>query len=150
MNPPDKKATPGDRARFERKLSGPIMDRIDLWVHVDSVSYEDLGTKSNNSETTSVYVEKVLQARKKQAERLEGVRIKLNSEMSVIDIDNLITLSQEVRVMLNDGAKRLNLSARSYHRIIKLARTIADLEGIDDILVSHILEAFQFRPKIEY
>lgn len=145
MNPPPHNATAADIVRYERKISGPIMDRIDMWVHVDHIPYENLSKKDENQETTQVLREKVLHTRKAQHKRFG--KEKLNSEMSAKEIGEYIILSEEVEKLLNETASRLSLSPRSYHRVMKLARTIADIEGSEHIERNHILEALQYRPK---
>lgn len=145
MNPPDPNATAADIVRYERKISGPIMDRIDMWVNVDHVEYEDLGKGSDSREKSSDIARRVVLARKKQRDRFQ--QEKLNSEMSVKDIANHVQLAPDVEDLLNLTARKLKLSPRSYHRVIKLARTIADLEGLEKVEENHILEALQYRPK---
>lgn len=140
---------PTDLLRYQRKISGPIIDRIDMWVEVSQINYEKLGEqKSDKSETRDIK-DRVINARKIQKERFEksGNKIKINSEMSAKDLEKNANLKLDVKDILNMSAKKLDLSARAYHRIIKLARTIADLEGSEDINSSHILEALQYRPK---
>ncbi len=139
---------PSDLDRYKRKLSGPIMDRIDIWVSVGNVDYKKLGGESNG-EKSEVIKSRVKRAREIQKDRFEkfGKKIKTNSEMNVKDLSNIVKLKKEVRDMLDDSAERLGLSARAYHRVIKLARTIADLENAIDIEGKHILEAIQYRPK---
>lgn len=141
---------PNDHARYERKLSGPIMDRIDIWVSVSPVDYDKLSRNSNTNETSKSIREKVLNARKIQKERFINSKRKIstNSEMNVKDISLYAPLDKETEKILQESAKKLSLSARAYHRIIKLARTIADLENSPQIKTPHILEAFQYRPKI--
>ena len=140
---------PSDLDRYKRKLSGPIMDRIDLWVSVGNVDYKKLGGLGNG-ETSEAIKKRVEQARAKQKDRFSklGKKISTNSEMSVKDLSSLIKLGDEVRQVLDDSAERLALSARAYHRVIKIARTIADLDKSEDINQGHILEALQYRPKI--
>ncbi len=140
---------PTDLLRYQRKISGPIIDRIDMWVEVSQINYEKLSEQKNNKSETKDIKERVINARKIQKERFEksGNKIKTNSEMSAKDLEKIASLKPEVKEILNASAKKLDLSARAYHRIIKLARTIADLEESDDINTSHILEAIQYRPK---
>lgn len=147
MNPPPANATAGDIVRYRRKISGPIMDRIDLWVNVLNIDYDKLGSKIKEGEETVTIKKRVLAARERQTARLKDSKAKTNSEMNVKDIDKHIALSKEVRDILNTTAKKLNLSARAYHRVIKLARTIADLEGSEELGMKHVLEALQYRPK---
>lgn len=145
MNPPDPNATAADIARYERKISGPIMDRIDMWVNVDHVDYEELGAVNHGRETTEQIASRVKRAREKQHGRFK--KEKLNSEMGVKDISELIQFAEGVEDLLNQTARKLSLSPRSYHRVIKLARTIADLENSELVGQNHILEALQYRPK---
>lgn len=149
MNPPPANATAGDIVRYKRKISGPIMDRIDLWVNVLNIDYDKLGSKIKEGEPTEIIKKRVLAAREKQTRRLVGTKAKTNSEMGVKDIDKHIALSKDVREILNTTAKKLNLSARAYHRVVKLARTIADLDNAEELETKHVLEAIQYRPKQE-
>lgn len=145
MNPPPHNATAADIVRYERKISGPIMDRIDMWVSVDHVPYEQLSNKGHEGPTTEDLRHKVLEARAKQYARFG--KEKLNSEMSAKEIGHYVPLQESVEKLLNETASRLSLSPRSYHRVIKLARTIADLDASDQVEKHHILEALQYRPK---
>ena len=140
---------PGDLDRYKRKLSGPIMDRIDIWVTVGNVDYEKLSTQEKEGETTKTIKERVLKAREIQTKRFKNYsrKINTNSEMNVKDLAIFSPLLNETKEILNQSAERLQLSARAYHRTIKLARTIADLDGKENILSSHILEALQYRPR---
>ncbi|MEX0917377.1 MAG: YifB family Mg chelatase-like AAA ATPase [Candidatus Paceibacterota bacterium] len=134
-----------DKLRYQRKLSGPIVDRIDMWIEVANIDHEKLSVKGEK-ESESVR-NRIISAREKQAKRFAKKQIRTNNEMSVRDIDELIPLSSEVRELLNSSAKKLGLSPRGYHRIIKLSRTIADLAGNEDIKKEHLLEALQYRPR---
>jgi magnesium chelatase family protein len=140
---------PSDLDRYKRKLSGPIMDRIDIWVNVGNVDYEKLSDNTKDGDSTKVIKERVLNARKIQEKRFKNSerKIKSNSDINVKELNIYAPLSEEVRKILNQSAEKLQLSARAYHRTIKLARTIADLEGSENIKISHILEALQYRPK---
>ncbi len=149
MNPPPQNASAGEIVRYKKKISGPIMDRIDMWVNVLNIDYDKLGSKKKEGVESSVIKKRVLAARDKQGIRLKGSKAKTNGEMGVKDIDKLVELKPEVKNILNDTAKKLNLSARAYHRVIKLARTIADLDEQENIELKHILEALQYRPKQE-
>ncbi|HEY4506042.1 MAG TPA: YifB family Mg chelatase-like AAA ATPase [Candidatus Paceibacterota bacterium] len=133
--------------RYRRKLSGPIIDRIDLWLDVPAVDYEKLSSKERTGESSQSIKERVLRARKIQAMRFASEKFKTNSGMSVKELEKYAPLSDANTKILNQSAQRMDLSARAYHRIIKLARTIADLEGSEDIEQSHLLEALQYRPK---
>lgn len=149
MNPPPDNATAAQIERHRRKISGPIMDRIDIWFPVEHLEYSKLSDDSLRGEDSTADVrERVMRARAIQHQRFKkwNRTIKLNAHMTVKDIDN-IQLLDSVTDVLNTSAKKLKLSPRSYHRVIKLARTIADLAKAPDITESHILEALQYRPK---
>jgi len=140
---------PSDLDRYKRKLSGPIMDRIDIWVTVGNVDYEKLSNTNQEGEKTETIKERVNKAREIQIKRFKNSprKINTNSEMNVKELSIYAQLDNETKNLLNQSAERLQLSARAYHRTIKLARTIADLDGSESILQSHILEALQYRPR---
>jgi len=140
---------PSDLDRYKRKLSGPIVDRIDLWVSVGNIDYKKLSGEGSGEKSISIK-QRVSNAREIQKNRFKKFNrsIKTNSEMNVKDLSNMISLSDSVRNLLDESAERLGLSARAYHRIIKIARTIADLENSEEINSNHILEALQYRPKV--
>lgn len=140
---------PTDLLRYQRKISGPIIDRIDMWVEVSEINYEKLSEVSTGKNETAEIKERVIKAREVQKERFEkaGRKIKTNSEMEAKDIGKTTDMEKGAMEILNTSAKKLDLSARAYHRIIKLARTIADLDESKIINSSHILEALQYRPK---
>ena len=137
---------------YKHKISGPILDRIDLWLQVPHVDYDTLTEKRDTTSKTS-HTEtdharaKVLMARQRQKERFAGLGISSNGEMSARDIEERIKMTSPVRELLKKSAEKLNLSPRSYHRLIKVSRTIADLEDSDELKESHVLEALHFRAK---
>lgn len=137
-----------DLARYERKISGPIVDRIDMWVSVGEIDYDKL-TGEGTAEPTADIKARVSAARDRQHERFTvvGREIRRNSEMNAKDVAKLVPLAPDVLSLLNRSAEKLKLSARAYHRVIKLARTIADLDISEEIKDKHILEALQYRPK---
>lgn len=134
--------------RYKRKISGPIIDRIDIWTEVSKVDHDKLTEKSEKSESLPARA-RVLRARDIQSKRfkLAGRQIDTNAEMNARDIASILEISEEVKDILNRSAKTLDLSARSYHKIIKLARTIADLQSSAEIAPAHLLEAISYRPK---
>jgi len=142
--------TASDLSKYKRKISGPLIDRIDISLNVESIDYDKL-SEAPTGERSDTVKQRIIKARDLQKKRFESfeTKSKMNAEMNVKDLDKII-LEPSVKNLLNDSAKKLNLSARSYHRIIKLARTIADLEGSDEIKQNHILEAFQYRPKMVF
>ena len=140
---------PSDLDRYKRKLSGPIMDRIDIWVTVGNVDYEKLSNSLQEGEKTNTIKDRVKVAREIQTKRFKKTprKVSTNSEINVKELNIYAPLDDETKKLLNQSAERLQLSARAYHRTIKLARTIADLEGSANISQSHILEALQYRPR---
>lgn len=139
----------GALMKYERKISGPIIDRIDLWLDVPVVEYEKLSQKGGEGETSVKIKDRVILARERQKARSQKLNVneKLNSQISAKEIEKLAPLSESCVELLNSSAKQLGLSARAYHRIIKLSRTIADLASASDIKEEHLLEALQYRPK---
>ena len=118
-----------------------------MWVEVSKVEYEKLTEGRELHEGTEKIKPRVQKARLTQENRYNDIKIKTNAELSSKDLVKKISLGDEIKELLNESAKKLDLSARSYHRVIKLARTIADLEGASEITQNHILEALQYRPK---
>ena len=109
-----------------------------------------MGEDGGEGEKSENIKDRGKRAREIQRNRFDnlGRAIKTNSEMNVKDLSLIVKLSKDVRQLLDDSAERLALSARAYHRVIKIARTIADLERSEDVTANHILEALQYRPKI--
>src|ERR1035437_5240863 len=141
---------PNDLERYARRISGPIIDRIDLWVTVSNVDYKKLSDEVVRSEKTHTIKARVKKARLLQEKRFKKAKRKINtnSDMNVKELGIFAPLAPEVKQLLNDSAERLALSARAYHRVIKIARTIADLENSENVEANHILEAIQYRPKV--
>ncbi len=138
-----------DVQRYERKISGPIIDRIDLWVEVPHIPYEELGEKNKvkqkeNKHDTRDIVKKVRDIQQKRY----GKDI-LNAHIKAKEIEEFIKLSDEAENILMQYAKKFSLSPRSFHRMKKIARTIADISNSPTIEIQHILEAFQYRPKLK-
>lgn len=136
-----------DILRYQRKISGPIIDRIDLHLEVPQVEHEKLSDDRYIGESSNIIRKRVAHAREIQKERFGKRNILMNAEMGVRDLKTFASLSESVKNVLLQAAKRLDLSARLYHRVIKVSRTIADLEGEKDISENHIFEALQYRPK---
>ncbi|MAZ56322.1 magnesium chelatase [bacterium] len=134
---------------YKQKVSGPILDRIDLWLEVPHVDYDTLTKdRPNVQDETNLAREKIKVAREKARNRMKDRGKLSNAEMSSRDIEELISLSKTVKELLRASSSRLNLSPRAYHRVIKVARTIADLEGAENIETEHVLEALQYRVKV--
>lgn len=130
---------------YKNKVSGPILDRIDLWLEVPHVDYETLTTLKTETGETMRARESILLAREQMRERYNSRDISTNSNLSARDIEECIYLNDEVKDLLKISSAKLNLSPRGYHRLIKVARTIADLDGHKHIEVPHVLEALQYR-----
>lgn len=142
--------TPGALQSYRRKLSGPIVDRIDIWLEVARIPHKELLGNENDEkrqEAARDVATRVRRAREVQLERFQGTKLSLNRDMGPKDLDRYAALTQEAKDALEKAGAKMDLSARAYHRIVKLARTIADLEGSDAIKEEHILEALQYRPK---
>lgn len=136
----------GQIFKYQKKISGPLLDRIDLHVEVPRLPYEKM-TSTSEAETSLEIKQRVQAARAVQKQRFSGSRT--NSEMSLIEIKTYCGLSAEGQQLLKQAMKRYNFSGRSLHRILKVARTIADLKSSADILTDHLAEAIQYRPKTE-
>lgn len=126
------------------RISGPLLDRIDIQVEVSPVKYENLD--SDEIEESSVDIQKrVDRARSIQKERYSGLGIYSNSELTPALIEEFCKLDNSGKVILKNAFEKLGLSARAYGRILKVARTIEDLDGSENILNKHLLEAVQYR-----
>lgn len=158
LNHPLKECVCGERliAKYRSRISGPILDRIDLHVWVDPVEVNKLtSTDSRGEEIDSrredskKIRERVIAARERQAERFRANKgMYTNAQMGNKQVKQHCPLSPEVKEFLNAAARKFDLSARAYFKVIKVARTIADLAGEEDILVSHIAEAVQYRENV--
>ena len=134
-------------ARYQARLSGPLLDRIDIHIDVPRVDYDKL-MGSQRSETSAAIRERVEQARERQTTRFADTpSLHANSDMGPSEIARFCTMTTDATQLLELSVRRMQLSARSYHRILKLSRTIADLAASDRIEVNHVAEAIQYRPK---
>lgn len=136
--------TPNDIARYVGKISGPLLDRIDIHIEVPAVRYDDLQS-TERTETSADIKARVDKARKIQTARYAGTGIYSNSQMTAAMIREYCKLTMDARRMLKNAFETLGLSARAHDRILKVARTVADLEGVEQIEFRHIAEAIQYR-----
>lgn len=138
---------PGQIAKYKRRISGPFLDRVDIYLEVPAVEVDKLSADLK-TESSSEIRKRVVMARKIQQQRFKR-RILTNSEMSNADIKQHCSLTQEGLDLLKMAVSSLNLSARGYHRVLKLSRTIADLASSENIQAEHIAEALQYRAREE-
>lgn len=136
--------SPFQAERYRQKVSGPLLDRIDLHIEVPRQKIEKLQDEQRGEGSITIQ-ERVEKAREKQRERFSKVNIHMNAEMSSEQVRQYCDLTDEGKEMLRLAVDRLHLSARGYMRILKVARTIADLENADSIEVGHLGEALQYR-----
>ena len=133
-------------SRYQKRISGPLLDRIDIFVQVPRVEYEKL-TEERMGESSEEVRSRVERARSIQQQRFEGTKLTCNAEMTPVEVRNFCQVEAEAQSLLRAAMKQLALSARAFHRILKLARTIADLAGAPTIGASHLAEAVQYRPR---
>ncbi|MCX6810546.1 MAG: YifB family Mg chelatase-like AAA ATPase [Candidatus Berkelbacteria bacterium] len=138
--------TPTQISKYQKRISGPLLDRIDLYIEVPRVNIEKLSS-SKVAESSKEVRKRVMSARDHQSKRFAGTKLKSNSEMKSKDIAKFCQIDDETKKLLNLAVDRLGLSARAYHRILRLARTIADLSESRFITSAHVAEALQYRPK---
>ncbi|MFI3315693.1 MAG: YifB family Mg chelatase-like AAA ATPase [Rikenellaceae bacterium] len=143
---PDKECSckMGDIKRYMNRVSGPLLDRIDIHIEVQPVSFNKLSSK-RESESSDKIRERVVAARKIQSERFKGTMTYSNSMMNNRQIERFCQIDSESKMLLKHAMEQTGLSARAYHRILKLSRTIADLDGEETINTDHIFEAIQYR-----
>ena len=138
--------TPNEILRYQKKISGPLLDRIDLYIDVPKVKYEKLISKDLAEKSESIK-ERVQKARGIQEERYKKYSITCNSEMGNQELKEFCSLDSKSQELVKMAVTNMHLSARGFNRILKLSRTIADLDGNDEVLSEHVAEAIQYRSR---
>jgi magnesium chelatase family protein len=131
--------------RYRARVSGPLMDRIDIHIDVPAVSYRELSVERSGEPSEAIRA-RVNRARERQLERFQGrAGVFANAHMAPRDLRRSCRISDQADAVLKTAIAKLGLSARAYHRVLKIARTIADLAGAADVAAAHVGEAVQYR-----
>lgn len=138
------RCAPYEVKRYLGRVSGPILDRIDICVEVEPLKFRDILERSAGESSARIR-ERVLRARSLQAERFDGTNLRFNSDMEAGDVEKYCGLEEQERNYMERMFSVMHLSARGYHRILKVARTIADLGGSGRIREEHLAEAICYR-----
>jgi magnesium chelatase family protein len=138
--------SPTTVSRYQKRISGPLLDRIDVFVEVPPVEYEKLVDEAPAEDSFEAR-HRVEQARETQRKRFRDTKFLCNAEMGPAEVWKFCALDATAKALLQAATQRLNLSARAFHRILKVSRTIADLEGAGGITVAHLAEALQYRSR---
>jgi len=134
-------------SRYQKRISGPLLDRIDIHVEVPRVDYEKLADKRRVEDSATVR-RRVQTARERQLERFKGTKLTCNAEMGPAEVRDFCQVEASAEKLLKAAMQQLHLSARAFHRVLKLSRTIADLAGSETIAANHVAEAIQYRPRM--
>jgi len=138
--------SPGLVSRYQKRISGPFIDRVDIFVEVPHIDYEKLADDRLGEHSEKIQP-RVVAARSIQRRRFQGTKLACNAEMMPAEVREFCQAEESAQSLLKAAMKQLYLSARAFHRILKIARTIADLENSDIIKAHHIAEAIQYRPR---
>ena len=136
----------GEISRYQKRISGPLLDRIDIFVEVPRVEYEKL-TDDSLGESSEKARARIEAARQIQQRRFQGTKLTCNTEMTPIEVKEFCRIEPPSQSLLRTAMKQLHLTARAFHRVLKLARTIADLDRADIIKANHLAEALQYRQR---
>jgi magnesium chelatase family protein len=133
--------------RYQKRISGPLLDGIDIHIEVPRVDYEKLVDKRNAENSTTIRA-RVQKARQRQLLRFSGTKMTSNAEMGPSEVRDFCKTDASGERLLKAAMQQLHLSARAYHRVLKLARTIADLAESEVILANHVAEAIRYRLRV--
>ena len=136
--------TPYEVHRYLERISGPILDRIDICVEASALKLSEL-TDTGGQESSEQIRARILKARRIQQKRFEGTKLRFNTDMGVEEIRKYCALGLAEERLMEQFFRKMNLTARGYHRILKVARTIADLAGAKNIGEAHLTEALCYR-----
>jgi len=134
-------------ARYQKRISGPLLDRIDIHLEVPRIAYEQLADK-RAGEASAAVRGRVEAAREVQSQRFTEGDVRTNADMGPREVQQYARLDAQGEQLMRTAVRQLALSARAYHRVLKLSRTIADLAGCEQIQVGHVAEALQYRPRV--
>jgi magnesium chelatase family protein len=133
--------------RYRKRISGPLLDRIDINVEVPRVDYEKLSSQAPGESSASIRA-RVERARRRQQARFTGTPLTCNADMGPAQIREFCPLPHAAETLMRTAMRQMHLSARAYHRVLKVSRTIADLEDVDVIQAHHVAEALQYRTRV--
>lgn len=140
------KCSTSEVTRYQKRISGPLLDRIDIFIEIPRVDYEKL-TDDSIGESSEKVRNRVEAARQIQQNRLKGTGLISNMDMTPVEVKEFCQVETAAQSLLRTAMKQLHLTARGFHRVLKLARTIADLDGVDIIKANHLAEALQYRQR---
>lgn len=141
--------TEGERRRYYAKISGPLLDRIDLHIDVPAVKFRDIASRGEGERSAAIR-ERVTRARDRQRERFKERKIYANAQMGTREVKEFCGIGSEAERLLETAVEKLGFSARAYDRVLKVARTIADLAGEETIAMPAVAEAIQYRTMDRY